>query len=142
MNNKRKFQRYFLILTLTVFTVLIYTGETEPEARLRGRDFVRLGEFGNISGTLKPDRGEWFLQTEELLYEIHLGDHEHRAKTGIKLEEGKKGEVTGYIYAQEGSEIIDVAVCTIVLDGKEYRFRNDDGTPLWRGRGGREAHGK
>lgn len=101
---------------------------------LRGRDFVRLGEFTNVSGVLKPERGEWFLVSGGDIYEIHLGDHEHRARTGISLAEGKKAAVAGFLYEQEGASAKDVAVCTIAVDGREYRFREDDGTPLWRGR--------
>lgn len=107
---------------------------TAEASRLKGRDFVRLGKMETLTGTLKRMRGEWFLTVKDVDHELHLGDHEHRAKTGIALEVGKTATVKGFVYKQEKSEQVDVAVCTITLDGKEYRFRNDDGSPLWRGR--------
>ncbi len=103
--------------------------------RLRGRDFVVLGKPAELAGTLLTEFGEWFLAVNGIIHELHLGDHAHRADTGIKLEEGKPAEVTGFLYAREGDDTVDVAVCVISLDGEEYRFREDDGTPLWRGRG-------
>ena len=114
-------------------------GEAES---LKGRDFVRLGEPGSVEGSLKRARGEWFLVAGNETYELHLGDHAHRAATGINLEEGKHAEVTGFIYAREGRDEVDIAVCTILLDGTEYRFREDDGTPLWRGSGAGLGPGK
>ncbi len=134
MKQKRILITTCLLLLKVVFAISIYSDGTEVELRLRGRDFVRLGELGSVSGTLKMDKGEWFLLTDDNIYEIHLGDHEHREKTGIKLEEGKVAEVTGFIYAQEDAAYIDIAVCTIKLNDNKYRFREDDGTPLWQGR--------
>ncbi len=109
---------------------------------LRGRDFVRLGTLITVTGTLKPERGEWFLISGDKVYEIHLGDHEHRAKTGIKLAEGRAASVKGFMYKQEGVDEIDIAVCTVIVDGKEYRFRENDGTPLWRGQSSGEGAGE
>jgi hypothetical protein len=157
MNNKNRLTAILILILMTAFALHISASdgcgdcsndcsgddcdhEQETTTQLRGRDFVRLGELGTVTGTLKPDKGEWFLHTEENIYEIHLGDHEHRAKTGIKLEEGKTAQATGFIYTQEGSETIDISVCTIVLDEKEYRFREDDGTPLWQGCGSGGRH--
>lgn len=111
------------------------------EDRLKGRDFVRLGEFKALKGTLQRVRGEWILMVDGASYELHLGDHDHRVATGIRLEPEKIAEVTGFVYAQEGAEDIDVALCTVTLDGTEYRFRQDDGTPLWRGRSGGQGAG-
>ncbi len=114
-------------------------GEAE---NLKGRDFVRLGERGTVEGILRPMRGEWFLAAYDAVYELHLGDHGHRAATDINLEEGKHAEVTGFIYAREGGDEADIAVCTILLGGKEYRFRDDDGAPLWRGSGSGDGPGR
>lgn len=122
----------------------IPAGNDSPRAterELRGRDFVRMGEFIEITGTLKPERGEWFLIAGDGVYEIHLGDHSHRASTGITLEEGKKASVRGYVYKREGAGETDIAVCSVLIDGKEYRFREDDGTPLWKGQSAGRGHG-
>lgn len=108
--------------------------------QLRGRDFVDLGEYKELAGTLKQVKHEWVLITNESEYELHLGNHDHRAKTGIELEEGRQITAKGYVYTPKGASKGDIAVCVIILDNKEYRFRQDDGTPLWRGMGSRESH--
>lgn len=124
---------------------LVFCGEADSrddfsEQKMRGRHFVQFGEFTTVSGTLKTEFGEWFLVDNNIVYEIHMGDHRHRQETGVKLEEGKKATVTGFLYVQEGHDNIDIAVCTVEMDGEKYRFRSDAGVPLWRGRGTREGH--
>lgn len=109
---------------------------TESDTALRGRDFVRLGDPGTVTGTLATIGGEWFLKAGDETYELHFGDHRHRAETGINLEEGIEAEVFGFIVEGALGTPSDIAVCTIVIDGDGLRFREDDGTPLWRGRGG------
>ncbi len=99
------------------------------QERLSGSDFVELGQPGSISGHLVTKHGEWFLQTDSELYEVHLGNHEHRAAVGIDLSVGQKAEVTGFIYEK------DIAVVNMVIDGKGYPFRSEDGRPLWAGSG-------
>jgi hypothetical protein len=131
-----------LIMTFRVICADICSEKTIKEtesATLRGKDFVELGDFGTRTGKLKSEKGEWFLEVADRIYEIHLGDHTHRKNIGIQLNEGKEVTVTGFIYRQANSKMIDIAVCTILDSEKEYRFREDDGTPLWRG-SGRNKH--
>lgn len=134
-----------LLFVITVIAALIaassFAEAGDGTKRLQGRDFVTLGELKTVTGILSQDRGEWFLETEGVLQELHLGDHDHRAATGIRLESGKQAEVTGFAYRQQGSDIVDIAVCSITLDGQEYQFRTEDGTPLWRGSGGGDKRG-
>ncbi len=115
-----------------------HSGETGADEvqRLRGRDIVKLGELIVLQGTLVPRRGEWFLRSGETEYELHMGNHEYRKKIGIDLETGKTAAVTGFIHGK------DVAVTTILLDGKLYRFREDDGKPLWAGMAGGTGSGQ
>lgn len=123
-----------------------HSGQRNPHQKtddaLRGRDFVRLGQKDTLSGTVTQIKGEWYLITPEKKYELHLGDHNHRKRIGIQLSENAEIKVTGFVYHQENQKIIDIAVCTLILEGKEYRFRDDDGTPLWQGRGQSKAHNK
>ncbi len=101
--------------------------------KLKGRDFVERGELTTVRGTLRLQRGEWYLDSGNILHELHFGDLEYRAKTGIRLQQGEPATVRGFLYAQEGADILDIAVCAVAMDGEIYRFRNDDGSPLWRG---------
>ena len=157
MNNKR-LAAVLVLIAVSAAVVLFYAGRRvnkEPsrraapdagyrpaEEKLRGRDFVRLGEPGSVEGNLKMEHGEWFIVSEGQVYELHLGDHVHRADTGIKLEEGIRAYVTGFFYAREGASEIDIAVCAVELDGELYRFRDDDGSPLWRGSGSGDGPGR
>ncbi len=115
-----------------------HTGEP---AELTGRDFVELGELTTLTGILKSDRNEWMLVSDAASYEMHIGDHNHRAETGIRLTEGYTAKVKGFLYEQEGKDIGDIAVCSIVMDNVEYRFRDDEGNPLWAGQRGGEGRG-
>jgi len=105
------------------------------QPRLQGMDLVKLGEYQTVSGILKTDKDEWFLETEDGVYEIHFGDHDYREKIGLKPEVDRKAEVIGFVYHQEGKKEIDIAACNMKFEGKEYRFRERDGTPLWQGEG-------
>ncbi len=120
-----------------------YAGREHAEGRaeLTGRDFVELGKLTTLKGILKSDRNEWLLVSGGSSYEIHLGDHSHRAETGIRLTEGYTAHVKGFLYEQEGKDIGDIAVCSIVIDNVEYRFRDDNGNPLWAGQHGGEGRG-
>lgn len=142
-----KILHFLKLIFLFTGIFLIFFGEAMcesggPAERMRGRDIVQVGEFITVAGTLKAEGGEWLLVSEGVVYEIHLGDHQHRRETGIELEEGKEAVVAGFFYAQEGHANIDIAVCTIEIDEEKYRFRSDTGTPLWRGRGQRSGHNK
>ncbi len=159
-NKERKMKRFSFIITLVVLLIGAYTlmaadimekaKENAPEKlsevseavqpRLQGRELVELGELKTVSGVLKTDEEEWFLETEEGLYEIHFGDHNYREKIGLKPEAGKKAEVIGFVYQQEGIKEIDIAACNMNFEGKEFRFRERDGTPLWQGEGALQEH--
>ena len=96
------------------------------EERLTGKDFVEIGTLGIFNGTLKYMDDEWFAKTEDMLYEIHLGDHDYRAENiRFDLEEGQEVVVVGYIYEDE------VAVVLISLAKYTYQCRTTDGMPLW-----------
>ena len=103
------------------------------QRKLTGRDFVNLGELQSVSGSLLAKHGEWFLETDCALYEIHLGNHEHRAAINIELEAGKKAQVKGFLHEK------DIAVVSMIIDEKEYEFRTADGQPLWAGTGRRSS---
>jgi hypothetical protein len=96
---------------------------------LAGKDFVRVGKPGTVSGSLLEKDGEWYLKTKTGVYNLHFGNHEYRAQTSIKLRTGKNAAVKGFIHAK------DVAVGTITIDNKNYQFRRADGSPLWAGSG-------
>jgi len=76
---------------------------------------------------------EWYIDTEQGSYMLHLGNHSFVTETGVELADGKQCKVEGF-YSGE-----DIAVISITVDGKTYRFRNQDGTPLWAGSGNKHT---
>lgn len=106
--------------------------EWDIEESLSGRDFVELGELATIEGILLTEDGEWFLQTEDDLYEVHLGDHDYREEMGIHLVPGDRATIYGYLYDD------DMAVVSLTIDEETYYFRTEQGTPLWGAFGGGE----
>jgi hypothetical protein len=122
----------FVLLCLTFVLVLpgihLFAAHA-AEKTLSGKDFVRIGKPGTVSGSLLEKDDEWYLKTKNGVYDLHFGNHEYRAQTGIKLQTGKNATVQGFIYNK------DVAVGTITIDHKNYQFRRTDGSPLWAGSG-------
>jgi hypothetical protein len=127
----KKVTLFSALLVAVVFTSLfVSAGATEEKAsRLYGRDYVSMGTLGVLSGVLFEENDEWYLKANNGTYALHIGNHSYREETGIDLKADKNIDVTGFIYKN------DVSVCTIVIEGKEYRFRDDDGRPKWAGRG-------
>jgi len=100
--------------------------EAGENGNLTGKDFVELGTMGIISGSLKYIDEEWFVQNEDEVYEIHLGDHDYREKNiTFELQEDQEVVVCGYIYNS------DIAVVLISLKKYTYQCRKVEGTPLW-----------
>lgn len=102
------------------------------EERLSGRDFVVLGELAIIEGILFTEDDEWYLQSEEMIYEVHLGDHDYREEMGLILRAGDEAIIYGYLYDD------DMAVVSLTIDGETYYFRTEQGSPLWGAFGGGE----
>lgn len=100
---------------------------------LKGSDYVRLGNQGAVSGTLKEADGEWFLATGDAKeYALHLGNYEVMYPEGISLREGEQASVKGFVYGQ------DISAITVASAGKTWEFRSNDGRPLWSGDGNRQ----
>jgi hypothetical protein len=104
-------------------------GANAAEKSLTGKDLVRLGKAGTVSGSLLEKGGEWYLQTKTEVFNLHFGNHDYRARTGIRLATGKSAVVKGFIHGKE------VAVSAITVDRKNYQFRRANGAPLWAGNG-------
>jgi hypothetical protein len=81
------------------------------------------------SGTLVYDDPEWRLETDGGEYLLGLGNRSYLESTAPFLEPGMMAEVTGYFSDDE------LTVVTLTVDDKEVAFRNEDGAPLWAGRG-------
>jgi len=102
---------------------------------MRSREIIEKGTFVEITGSLRHMGGEWFLAADQVLHQLYTAPPELREEWGVPMEANKQATVTGFFYSPEGDPAGVIAVSTIAMDGKEFRFREDDGTPRWRGRG-------
>ena len=105
------------------------TGRSENAhpTKLKGRDFVRLGQPTTLKGTLMQIGDEWGLKVGDRVYEIHLGPSEYRTAKGFLLNQGEEATVKGFVYKT------DVAVTTIETEGKSIMLRDPTGRPAWAG---------
>lgn len=126
------------ILKLTIvllFLVLLAIPAYAQDQPMRSREIIDNGTFVEISGNLRHMGREWFLAVDHVLHSLYTAPAELREEWGIPMEEHKKVTVTGFYYSPDGDPAGVIAVSKITLDGKEFRLREDDGTPRWRGRG-------
>ncbi|MCF8002055.1 MAG: hypothetical protein K9K76_09385 [Halanaerobiales bacterium] len=117
-----------LTLIFTIFVVGATTGMAD-EKILSGRDFVTLGELKIVKGVLETSEGEWFLQSDTILYEVHLGDHDYQEKINLDLQEGQHVTICGFVYEK------DIAVVLLSDTESTFIFRDIDGIPSWSGQG-------
>jgi len=110
----------------------------DPASDRTGRDVADSGTMRTITGTLSNDGTEWYLDTSNGRYLLHMGNAAFLEQTGIALEAGHEALVKGLVDAEE------VSVVSIQLDGQTYAFRSEDGWPLWagNGRGGGRGAGR
>lgn len=101
----------------------------------RSRDIVEKGLSVAMDGSLRKMGDRWFLAAEHTLHELLFGLESYVQETGIALESGKQVRLTGFYHAPDDDPAGVIVVNTVIMDGETYRFREDDGSPLWRGRG-------
>jgi hypothetical protein len=104
-------------------------------ADLVGREVVDQGTIGTATGTLVYQDSEWFIDTEDGLFLVHLGNHDFVDGTGMELSEGDEATVYGFIMGQ------DIAAVNVTLGSEVYALRSEDGFPLWAGFGSMRNQG-
>jgi hypothetical protein len=107
-------------------------GAAEPASERTGRDVADVGTLRTLSGTLAIEDAEWYLDSAEGRYLLHLGNTAYVERTGLVLEVGETAVVKGIVDADE------VSVVSLEIGGKTFALRSEDGRPLWAG-GGRGA---
>ena len=93
-----------------------------------GRKLIEKGSSVTLTGILKFEAQEWYLVDEANRYQLHFGNSEYLLGTGIELKEGEEITVTGF------SSGLDIAVMEARIGRHTFRFRDEDGHPLWSGR--------
>ncbi len=117
-----------LMIAAAVFSAAPVFAEAEE---IDGRTVALKGTRGSVSGVLVYEKDEWYLDAGGKKYELHLGMPGHDGKTTASMKEGDKATVDGFILENH------IAPVTLVSAGKSYSFRNEDGSPVWAGRGNR-----
>ena len=149
-------KRNDLLLTITIMTALSFvpwhissanqafsdsvdfemaTQEVMAQQPMRSRQIIENGTMVEVTGMLKKMGGGWFIAVDQALHQLYTAPSEFKEQRNISLKEGEHAVITGFYHAEEGEVTGIIAVCTITMNGNEIRFREDDGTPKWRGRG-------
>lgn len=113
-----------LIIILFMGFTIFYAGAEG----LTGREIVDSGKVREISGELKYLDNELYVQTEDLLYQIHLGPEEYAVEIGFNK------EIKSYVLLKTYASGTDIAPITITHDNKIYSFWDTNGKPMWRDR--------
>jgi len=122
--------RNFLFTAGLLVTVWLLNFPHSLDAEtLSGRDVVAKGTLKTLNGVLIDREGEWYLQTQQGEFEVHLGNYEVLYPRGISLNSKTEAEVHGFVYGK------NVAPVWIKNQNRTYKFRDTDGNPLWSGNG-------
>jgi hypothetical protein len=99
---------------------------------LQGRDVVEKGRYTVLSGTLRVDEDELYIDTDKGIYLMHLGPEWYAEEIHFPRTTGKAAKVEGFVV--DG----DISPTTIAVDSVTYSFRDNTGRPGWAGRGNRD----
>jgi hypothetical protein len=83
----------------------------------------------SVSGLLREEDEEWFLDTDEETLQLGFGPPSYRDSMGIVLSDGAPASVRGSV-ADDG----EIEVITCETGGELYSFRTEDGVAMWSGR--------
>jgi len=81
-----------------------------------------------VTGTLREDGTEWYLDSADGEYLLGFGPLGYRESIGMALEDGMTARIEGFADDDE------IAVWTCEVGGSAYTFRTEDGAGLWSGR--------
>lgn len=118
--------------TLSILIILlITTGLFASDSELTGKEIASKGSLCDIEGIFEIEDSEWYLRTDDKFYIIHKGPDWYTEEIGFLPPEGKQVTVQGFALGEV------ISPCTISIAGTQYAFRNQEGAPLWGGRGNR-----
>jgi len=87
------------------------------------------GELLTLTGVLSERDDEWYLETDEGVFQLGLGRPDYRESLGITLAPGVQALVRGHLADDQ-----EISVVTCDIEGSRFTFRTEDGVPLWSGR--------
>ena len=112
------------IIVLAVMLVGV-SGIFASDSGITGREVVAMGTLQTMEGTLVEEDDEWYLQTGEILYAVHLGNYDFLDTLEMDLNEGDRVTLKGFFYGE------DIAAVNIMTGDNSYDLRREDGKPLW-----------
>ena len=118
-----------ILIIVLAFMLVSVLGSFASNSGMMGREVVEMGVLQTIEGSLVEQDGEWYLQTGEFLYAVHLGNHDFIDSLEMDLNEGDRVTLQGFVQGE------DIAAVNITTGGKTYLVRSEDGMPLWAGNG-------
>ena len=119
-------KKLMFVLFISVLSLGAYAHD------ITGSELASRGDIITLEGTLKVVDSECYLVSGSGEYLLHLGPEWYSEEIGFQEEDGQVVSVTGYVLGN------DIAPVKISYGGKTFEFRNQDGIPLWSGRGRRQ----
>jgi len=126
--NMKKTLPILVVLILASSLLFAAVPTTVPELEdPSGREVAAYGQPGELTGTLKAESGEWYVECDGTLYELHMGIYGETNKE--ILTDGAAAEVNGFIYQNH------IAPTLLKSGDSVLRFWSASRTPLWSGNG-------
>jgi hypothetical protein len=93
-----------------------------------GKEVATIGVKGTREGTLQFAKDEWYLESNGITYELHMGILGHEEPD--MFIKGAPAVISGFIYQHH------IAPILIETPQTSKRFWREDRTPVWSGGGG------
>lgn len=127
-------------ITITLLMVLSVTAGILADD-IADKDIVEQGRILTVDGVFEVEDGEHgehgehselYLKTDDTTYTVHLGQEWYTEQIGFPKKSGASATIRGFVVAEH------IAPLTIVVQGRTYVFRDENGAPAWAGRGNRD----
>ena len=129
---KRSFSIMLIVLAVGAVSLVIAQGRAQGQGEAWDTE-----EVVTLDGVLtEVERPYATLKAGGVSYVVHLGPPWYWNKTGYEVHAGDEVSINGQL-SRDGDEI-HLYPHTIVRDGETLRLANEDGVPVWSGRGSSE----
>ena len=118
-----------IAIVSSLLAILVAVGVVADDSAPVGRDVALEGSLTDVTGTLRYQDDEWYLNAGGSVYELHLGVFGH--EVGLPFSDGATAEVNGFVTSDHFAPI------RIASGGQTVEFWHPDRYPLWAGSGER-----
>jgi len=134
------------ILASVIVAIIIISATTvlsRPRWRGNRDNCLRRGDGGEqvtLEGKIKDaERPEITMDVDGREHMLHVGPRWYWEEKGYTVEEGQDVKITGAVEEIDG--VLHVYLQTIEAGGKSIELTDENGVPVWAGRGMRSARG-